>query len=89
VGRATFQTEVMILRDDGSPAPPGEQGTIYLRSRNGVRLRYHNDAGKTEAAHRGEGLFTTGETMVARCSGILKPVSEPDPRYDGRRYFTG
>jgi uncharacterized protein (TIGR00369 family) len=36
-----------------------------------------------------QGLFTTGETMVARCSGILKPVSEPDPRYDGRRYFTG
>lgn len=36
-----------------------------------------------------QGLFTTGDAMVARCSGILKPVSEPDPRYDGRRYFTG
>ncbi len=47
VGRATFQTEVLILRDDGSPAPPGEQGTIYLRSRSGVRLRYHNDPDKT------------------------------------------
>lgn len=36
-----------------------------------------------------QGLFTTGETVVARCSGILKPVSDPDPRHDGRRYFTG
>ncbi|MBU6272414.1 MAG: PaaI family thioesterase [Betaproteobacteria bacterium] len=36
-----------------------------------------------------QGLFTAGDAMVARCSGILKPVSEPDPRYDGRRYFTG
>jgi uncharacterized protein (TIGR00369 family) len=36
-----------------------------------------------------QGLFTTGDTVVARCSGILKPVSEPDPRHDGRRYFTG
>jgi hypothetical protein len=36
-----------------------------------------------------QGLFTVGETVIARCNGILKPVSEPDPRYDGRRYFTG
>jgi uncharacterized protein (TIGR00369 family) len=36
-----------------------------------------------------QGLFTTGDTVVARCSGILKPVSDPDPRHDGRRYFTG
>ena len=71
VGRATFQTEVLILRDDGSPAPPGEQGTIYLRSRNGVRLRYHNDAGKTEAAHRGEGLFTTGDVGWLDDEGYL------------------
>jgi long-chain acyl-CoA synthetase len=61
VGRATFQSEVLILRDDGSQAPTGEQGTIYLRSRNGARLRYHNDPAKTDAAHRGEGLFTTGD----------------------------
>ena len=36
-----------------------------------------------------QGLFTVGQTVIARCNGILKPVSEPDPRYDGRRYFTG
>ncbi len=36
-----------------------------------------------------QGLFTVGETIIARANGILKPISEPDPRYDGRRYFTG
>jgi long-chain acyl-CoA synthetase len=61
VGRATFQTEVRILRDDGSEAPVGEQGTIYMQSRTGARLLYHNDAGKTAAAHHGDALFTTGD----------------------------
>ena len=61
VGRATFQTEVCILRDDGSPAPAGEQGTIYLRSRSGARLLYHNDPAKTAAAHHGGEWFTTGD----------------------------
>ncbi|MBX3644911.1 MAG: AMP-binding protein [Rubrivivax sp.] len=61
VGRATFQTEVRILRDDGSEAPAGEQGTIYMQSRSGARLQYHNDAAKTAAAHQGDALFTTGD----------------------------
>lgn len=36
-----------------------------------------------------QGLFTVDDTVVARTSGILKPVGEPDPRYDGRKHFTG
>ena len=36
-----------------------------------------------------QGLFTIGETVVARCSGILKPVGDPDPSHDGARYFSG
>jgi len=71
VGRARFQTEVRVLRDDGSEAPAGEQGTIYLRSRNGVRLRYHNDPVKTEAAHRGEGFYTTGDVGWLDAEGYL------------------
>ena len=61
VGRATFQTDVRILRDDGSEAPTGEQGTIYLRSRSGARLQYHNAPAKTAAAHHGGEWFTTGD----------------------------
>jgi long-chain acyl-CoA synthetase len=61
VGRATFQCDVAIHRDDGSVAPTGESGTIYMRNRRGVSLRYHNDAVKTESAHREGGWFTTGD----------------------------
>ena len=71
VGRATFLADVLILRDDGSEAPAGEQGTIYLRSRRGVRLAYHNDAAKTQAAHHGADLFTTGDVGWLDAEGFL------------------
>jgi long-chain acyl-CoA synthetase len=61
VGRATFQCDVAIHRDDGSIASVGESGAIYMRNRRGVSLRYHNDAVKTESAHREGGWFTTGD----------------------------
>jgi len=71
VGRAVFQTDVIILRDDGSEAATGEQGTIYMRSRRGLDLKYHNDPAKTEAAHRGAGLFTTGDVGWVDAEGYL------------------
>jgi long-chain acyl-CoA synthetase len=71
VGRTINLTDVFILRDDGSPAPTEEQGTIYMRHRLGLGLRYHNDAAKTEAAHRGAGLFTTGDVGWMDKDGYL------------------
>ena len=71
VGRATFQTDVRILRDDGSEAPTGEQGTVYLRSRSGARLQYHNDPAKTAAAHHGGEWFTTGDVGWLDAQGYL------------------
>ncbi len=71
VGRATFQTDAIILRDDGSEAAPGEQGTIYMRSRRGIDVAYHNDPEKTAAAHQGAGLFTTGDVGWMDAEGYL------------------
>ncbi|GAA4414575.1 AMP-binding protein [Quisquiliibacterium transsilvanicum] len=71
VGRATFQTDAIILRDDGSEAAPGEQGTIYMRSRRGIDVAYHNDPDKTAEAHRGAGLFTTGDVGWIDAEGYL------------------
>jgi long-chain acyl-CoA synthetase len=71
VGRATFQTDVRVLRDDGSEPPAGEQGTIYLRSRTGARLRYHNDPAKTAAAHHGDDWFTTGDVGWIDAEGYI------------------
>jgi long-chain acyl-CoA synthetase len=71
VGRVIGQADVFVLREDGSPAPTGEQGTIYMRNRRGVGLRYHNDPDKTEAAHREPGLFTTGDVGWIDADGYL------------------
>jgi len=72
VGRAVFTTDVVILRDDGSPADVGEQGTIYLRNRRGADLAYHNDPEKTRAAHQSPGLFTTGDVGWLDADGYLR-----------------
>lgn len=71
VGRASFQCDVSILDDDGASVPVGESGTIYMRSRRGVSLRYHNDALKTESAHRTDGWFTTGDVGRLDAEGYL------------------
>lgn len=71
VGRAIFQTDIRILRDDGSEASAGEQGTIYMRSRRGTRMDYHNDPAKTAAAHRGGGWLTTGDIGSLDADGFL------------------
>jgi len=71
VGRAIFSTDVVILRDDGSPAGTGEPGTIYLRNRRGADVAYHNDPEKTRAAHHAPGLFTTGDVGWLDADGYL------------------
>ena len=71
VGQVINLTDVFILRDDDSPAAAGEHGTIYMRHRLGLGLRYHNDPHKTEAAHRGAGLFTTGDVGWMDADGFL------------------
>ena len=73
-----YFTTVHVSCDFIAPAPEG----VWVEGRMQV-LRV------ARSLVFAQGLFTTGDTVVARCSGILKPVSEPDPRYDGRRYFTG
>ncbi|MCX7273727.1 MAG: AMP-binding protein, partial [Burkholderiales bacterium] len=71
VGRVIGAVEVRIVRDDGTDAPAGEQGTVYLRNRRPIGLKYHNDPDKTEAAHRQPGQFTTGDVGWMDDEGYL------------------
>ena len=71
VGKPIGRVDVQVLRDDGSPAAPGEPGTIGLRNRNPVTLAYHNDPAKTAAAHLAPGLFTTGDVGYLDADGYL------------------
>src|SRR5262249_19973954 len=61
VGRATPLVELMIVKDDGTPAGPNESGQIYFRSQSGADFHYHKDPVKTDAAHRAPGVGTLGD----------------------------
>lgn len=71
VGRTVPPFEALIVGEHGEPVGPGQVGQIYFRDTTGRGLRYHNDAGKTEAAHREPGVFTLGEIGYVDDDGYL------------------
>ena len=71
VGKPWSSVEVLVLDDDGTPCPAGVEGTLYVRSRLGADFEYHRDPDKTDAAHRGPGLFTRGDVGYLDDDGYL------------------
>jgi long-chain acyl-CoA synthetase len=71
LGRAVDNMEIMVIRDDGSPADTGEPGQLYFRNRMGSDFEYHNDPEKTAAAHREPGVFTVGDVGYVDVEGYL------------------
>jgi long-chain acyl-CoA synthetase len=71
VGKPWSSVEVVVLDDDDTPCPIGQEGTLYCRSRLGTDFEYHRDPAKTEAAHRGPGLFTLGDVGYLDDEGYL------------------
>ncbi len=49
IGRPFENTEVLLIKEDGSEAGPGEEGEIYLRG-TCVTMGYYNDAERTAGA---------------------------------------
>ncbi len=70
LGRAVDNIELQVLDDDGVPAPDGEPGQIWFRSQLGTDFEYHDDAEKTDAAHRG-GWGTLGDVGHIDADGYL------------------
>ncbi|MDH3706273.1 MAG: AMP-binding protein, partial [Acidimicrobiia bacterium] len=60
VGRMPADGHIRVLDDDGNDLPPGETGTIYLRSAEGGRFEYFNDPDKTARSFRDD-YFTLGD----------------------------
>ncbi|MGH3389291.1 MAG: AMP-binding protein [Actinomadura sp.] len=71
VGRPLPTTEVHVLREDGTPAGPGERGQLWFRYTSGDDVEYHGDSDKTAAMHREGGLFTTGDIGYFDDAGYL------------------
>jgi acyl-CoA synthetase (AMP-forming)/AMP-acid ligase II len=58
-----------VLDEDGIELPPGEVGTIWFS--DGLEFEYHNDPGKTAAAHDGNGRATLGDLGKLDEDGFL------------------
>ncbi len=68
VGRAVFG-ELVIVDDDGTELPVGEEGSIYFRG--DARFEYHNDPEKTADSRLGENLSTLGDVGRLDEDGFL------------------
>jgi long-chain acyl-CoA synthetase len=68
VGRPNPGCEIAIVREDGTEAPAGEAGLIYLK--DGRTFEYHRDLEKTVAARRGD-FVTVGDIGYLDMDGYL------------------
>jgi len=71
LGRETAMAELLIVKDDGSPAGPDEAGQIFFRSKTGGDFEYHNAPDKTTAAHLEPGVGTLGDVGYLDGAGYL------------------
>ena len=69
VGRPWPGAQIEIRDDDGQPCPPGQPGTVWIRSPIG-EFEYHHDPAKTEAGRR-NGFFTVGDIGYLNDDGWL------------------
>jgi len=71
VGQPLDTVEIRIVKEDGSPAGPGETGQIYMKNSLGIDFEYHKDPDKTKAAHLEPGVFTLGDVGYLDEEGYL------------------
>lgn len=71
VGKPLETVEVIVVDDEGNRVAQGAEGTLYFRNKMGTDFTYHNDEGKTAAAHLEPGVFTTGDVGYLDADGYL------------------
>jgi long-chain acyl-CoA synthetase len=71
VGKPLDSVEVIVVDDSGQRVAQGVEGTLYFRNKMGTDFTYHNDEGKTAAAHLEPGVFTTGDVGYIDADGFL------------------
>ncbi|HEY8122609.1 MAG TPA: FadD3 family acyl-CoA ligase, partial [Myxococcota bacterium] len=70
-GKPLVDTEVKCVREDGSEAPRGEPGEVWVRGYNVMR-GYFEDAAETAKAIDAEGWLHTGDIGVMDARGYLR-----------------
>ncbi|MEJ5255707.1 MAG: AMP-binding protein [Acidimicrobiales bacterium] len=71
LGRPSPMVDLLIIREDGTPAGPNEPGQIYFRSKTGADFEYHNAPEKTASAHLEPGVGTLGDVGYLDEDGYL------------------
>jgi len=85
IGRACENTEILLIKDEGSPAQVGELGEIYIRG-SGLSRGYWNDVegsrkafpSQASGALAGERLHRTGDLGFVREDGKIVFVGRKD-----------
>ena len=85
IGRACRNTEVFLLKEDGSLAGVGEAGELYVRG-SGLSRGYWNDREKTEKAFitnpltktPGDRVYRTGDRALQRKDGNYEFLGRKD-----------
>jgi acyl-CoA synthetase (AMP-forming)/AMP-acid ligase II len=80
VGRPLPGIELAILDDADVALPPGEVGSVCLRS-PAVMTEYHHDAAATSAAFTAEGFVRTGDLGYRDDQGRLRLVGRAKEMY--------
>jgi fatty-acyl-CoA synthase len=72
-GVAHFFTDVQLVRDDGSPAAPGETGEVVIAGPNVMR-GYWGLPDATDQAFLNGGWFRSGDVAIADGTGVITIV---------------
>ncbi len=70
-GRPSPGTELRAVRDDGTVAPPGEEGELQVRGPS-VFAGYLDDPAGTRAAFTADGWFRTGDLATIDAAGNVR-----------------
>ncbi len=71
VGKTVAPFELVVVGENGEALGPNQVGQLYFRDTTGRGIIYHNDEGKTRAAHLEPGVFTLGEIGYADDDGYV------------------
>lgn len=73
VGKPMIGIEVKLMRLDGQPAAPGEEGELWVRGANVMRGYWQRPEATDEAIDQ-EGFFRTGDIAVEEDGGFYRIV---------------